>query len=64
MFKALFSALIATALWVPQLSAQGFSLDSYQRARRVLDASLAAMGGLERVRGINSVIVRHEGRGF
>jgi glyoxylase-like metal-dependent hydrolase (beta-lactamase superfamily II) len=40
------------------------SLQSYQRARRVLDAAVTAMGGFERLRGINSVLVRHEGKGI
>lgn len=42
----------------------GSSLESYQRARQVLNAGVTAMGGLEKLRGINSVLVRHEGRGF
>ena len=46
------------------LAQDASSLQSYQRARRALDASVAAMGGLEKLRGINSVLVRHEGRGF
>lgn len=29
-----------------------------------MDASIEAMGGLERLRGINSVMVRHEGQGY
>jgi glyoxylase-like metal-dependent hydrolase (beta-lactamase superfamily II) len=44
--------------------AQQNSLESFQRARRVLDAGITAMGGLERLRGINAVTVRHEGTGF
>jgi glyoxylase-like metal-dependent hydrolase (beta-lactamase superfamily II) len=63
MLKPLVSALIAAPLWIAPLAAQSFSLGSYQRARRVLDASLAAMGGEDKVRGINSVLVRHEGVG-
>jgi glyoxylase-like metal-dependent hydrolase (beta-lactamase superfamily II) len=52
-------------LAVSPLQAQQFSaLESYSRARRVLEASVAATGGMERIRGINSVLVRHEGRGF
>ena len=64
MTRRLVSAIIATMLWTPSLAAQSFSLDSYQRARQVLDAGVTAMGGFEKLRGINSVLVRHEGRGF
>ena len=64
MLKAMIPALFAAALAVSPLTAQISSLESYQRARRVLDASLEAMGGLEKVRGINSVRVRHEGVGY
>jgi glyoxylase-like metal-dependent hydrolase (beta-lactamase superfamily II) len=64
MTRRLVSAFFATMLWTPSLAAQSFSLDSYQRARQVLDAGVTAMGGFEKLRGINSVLVRHEGRGF
>jgi glyoxylase-like metal-dependent hydrolase (beta-lactamase superfamily II) len=57
------SALAATTLGAGTLAAQSFSLESYQRARQVLDAGVAAMGGAEKLRGITSVLVRHEGRG-
>ena len=61
--KIMFPALVALAFTAAPLTAQISSLESFQRARRVLDASLAAMGGLEKVRSINSVRVRHEGVG-
>jgi glyoxylase-like metal-dependent hydrolase (beta-lactamase superfamily II) len=61
---ASFLSLFALILGVTPLPAQSYSLESYQRARRVLDASVMAMGGLDKLRGINSVMVRHEGRGF
>jgi glyoxylase-like metal-dependent hydrolase (beta-lactamase superfamily II) len=60
-FAALVLSLIAPQLGPAQ---QVSVLESYQRARRVLDAAAVAMGGVEKVRGINSVMVRHEGRGF
>ena len=62
------SAAVFAVLCLPSAAAlpaqQSYSLDSYKRARRVLDAALVAMGGAERVRGINSVLVRHEGVGY
>ena len=65
-FQSRFQLFLALALMsAPGAATQQVSvLDSYQRARRVVDASLLAMGGVEKVRGINSVLVRHEGRGF
>ncbi len=55
----LLSMAVSSVLW-----SQENSLQSYQRARRALDASIQAMGGLERLRGINTVLVRHEGQGI
>lgn len=51
-------------LAAPAHGQQVSAFESYQRAREVVDASLRAMGGSERVRAINSVKVRHEGQGF
>jgi glyoxylase-like metal-dependent hydrolase (beta-lactamase superfamily II) len=62
-FRAGSVALLLSGIQ-PLAAQQVSSLDGYRRAHRVLDASISAMGGVERVRGINSVLVRHEGRGF
>lgn len=40
------------------------ALDSYRQARRVFDRALVAHGGLERLRAIGVVDVRHEGTGY
>jgi glyoxylase-like metal-dependent hydrolase (beta-lactamase superfamily II) len=57
-----FASVLVLLLGAGPISAQqGTALESYQRARRVLDASIAATGGLAKLRGINSVLVRHEG---
>lgn len=48
----------------PVVAQEVSALTSYQRARQVLDASIEAMGGLERLRAIDRVLVRHEGVGF
>jgi glyoxylase-like metal-dependent hydrolase (beta-lactamase superfamily II) len=55
---------IGLAIFPNATLAQSTSLDSYQRARKAVDAAIVAMGGLEKLRGINSVLVRHEGMGF
>lgn len=56
-------AIAWIALGSNPLPAQDGSLPSYQRARRVVAAAVEAMGGLEKLRGINAVQVRHEGVG-
>ncbi|MCI0410003.1 MAG: hypothetical protein L0191_15845, partial [Acidobacteria bacterium] len=40
------------------------SLQSYHRARRALDAGIVALGGLDKLRGIQTISVRHQGQSF
>lgn len=56
--------LVLLVVGSPSLPAQDGALASYRRARQVVDASVEAMGGLTRLRGIDAVLVRHEGVGY
>ncbi|MEO8448315.1 MAG: MBL fold metallo-hydrolase [Gemmatimonadota bacterium] len=56
---------LSLALASAQASAQlTSSLSSFRRARQVLDQAIVAHGGLERLRGIDVLTVRHEGQFF
>jgi glyoxylase-like metal-dependent hydrolase (beta-lactamase superfamily II) len=63
-FAIIALAGLSLALSRPTWGQQGSVLESYQRARRAVDAGVVAMGGAERLRGIATVLVRHEGQGF
>jgi len=60
------TALLPLVLAIPASAAQQDpgSLGSYRRARAVLDQAIAAHGGLERLRGITTLVLRHEGQFF
>lgn len=59
------SSAVALLIALPAAAqSPGNSLDSYRQARAVLDASLEAFGGVERLRAPRSFSVRHEGQSF
>jgi glyoxylase-like metal-dependent hydrolase (beta-lactamase superfamily II) len=58
LFVSLFAAFTGATGQTKELTA---SEQSYREARRVLDAGLAAYGGLDALRTIESVTIRHEG---
>lgn len=57
----LFVALVASASAFGQTKELTASEQSYREARRVIDAGLAAYGGLDALRSIENFTIRHEG---
>ena len=62
--KNVYFALILTVLFVQPIFSQNVTRQSYEKAREILDKSVAAYGGLENLRGIENFSLRADGVEF
>ena len=62
--KALIKATLLSVILVAPALGQNLTLDSYEKARQLVDKSLNAYGGLEELRSLANFTVRLEGTDF